>query len=763
MAGMQGGCARKGGALCRWAVVGLAVALAAAPSLAADKATLAVRAASVVIATQPTGLNVEVDGVTYTAPVRFNWPVGSQHVVAAPSPQGPLPWVRTYKFGKWSDGGEQKHTITVPPLGMKLVASFTTWYPLWTSMRPPDAGRIDIDPAPDPQGYYLAGTKVHLLAVPNRSHVFERWEPGPMPTGGTTAAAPANTAASILADPNLYIVMNCAQSWVAVCSRLRIVTLDTQPTGLKIVVDGESYQAPHTFVWPEGSRHAVAAPSPQPAGEEGSRYAFSFWQPVPRPPWHDGTYVAVFRKQFRLRLDAVPPWGGWIRVRPAGLTLVPTYQEGWIGPAGVAVYDFRLTNHTNIEQKVGLRAEIPDIVPTDTASIDVWPPLFIAYPKPESVVVGAGETVPVSLVVELSPLDDAVEPPQPPPFVADLVAEAALTSAVMPLRARARTVTWLWPPVDAVSSDDAPDPSTDESDAANRDLWFDAGIGLWLTAIPSSGFSFERWDGDLQGNANPALLTMDRPKKVAAVFSGSGVARIAVEPPRLDFGPVVLGRSRQLRFQIKNTGDVPVLIDGVLSSHECFAVLLPVACPWVIPVGGSLPAVAVFAPAEAKTYDEFLTVLGNAGNCPLDVPVTGTGTMALVKLPDARIVQGKTQSLNLDVVQSGGGSEWRLRIAHMPLVAKVASVGLTAMSRGASLSWRIEHTAIPEIDELVVRLRRVRPMTGDGPLLKVGFRAVGQPGSITPLHFSEATRDNAIVSTVDGSVTVVPRPTASQR
>jgi len=730
--------------------------------LAADGAIQPVRTARVVIATQPAGLNVEVDGVTYRAPVQFLWPVGSRHVVAAPSPQGPLPWVRLFKFGRWSDGGEQKHTITVPNAGLRLTASFTTWYPLWTSLRPPDGGRIDIEPAPDPQGYYLAGTKVHLLAVPNRSHVFERWEPGPMPTGGAAVAAPATAAASALADPNLYIVMDRAQSWVAVFSRLRIVTLDTQPSGLKLVVDGESYEAPHTFVWPEGSQHAVAAPSPQPAGEEGARYAFSFWQPVPRPPWRDATYVAVFRKQFRLRLDSVPPWGGWIRVRHAGLTLVPTYQEGWIGPAGVAIYDFRLTNHTSVEQKVGLRAVIPGDVPIDAAAIDVWPPLFIAYPKPESVAVAAGETVRVSLVVELSPLDDAAEPPEPPPFVADLVAESALSSAVRPLRARARTVTWLWPPVDAVASDDAPDPSAEEPDAANRDLWFDAGTWLSLTAIPRCGFTFERWDGDLQGNVNPALLVMDRPKKVAAVFDG-GVARIAVEPPRLDFGPVVLGRSKEARFRIRNTGDVPVLIDGVRSSHECFAVRLPAVSPWVIPVGGSLPAVAVFTPAEAKAYDEFLTVLGNAENCPLDVPVTGTGAAAVVKLPDARLVEGGAQALDLGVAQSGGGRDWRLRIAQMPLVARVAGVSLTSISSGARLAWHIEHTAIPEIDELVIVLWRARPMTGDGPLLRITFRATGQPGSSSPLHFSQAKRDGADAGTIDGSVTIVPRPTASAR
>lgn len=49
-----------------------------------------------------------------------------------------------------------------------------------------------------------------------------------------------------------------------------------------------------------------------------------------------------------------------------------------------------------------------------------------------------------------------------------------------------------------------------------------------LTAVPDNGWRFVRWEGDLTGDANPALLTMDRNKSVTAVFdyfdAGSGTA-----------------------------------------------------------------------------------------------------------------------------------------------------------------------------------------------------------------------------------------------
>lgn len=43
-----------------------------------------------------------------------------------------------------------------------------------------------------------------------------------------------------------------------------------------------------------------------------------------------------------------------------------------------------------------------------------------------------------------------------------------------------------------------------------------------LTASPGSGWGFDRWEGDLTGNTNPAVLTMDADKDVTAVFVTGG-------------------------------------------------------------------------------------------------------------------------------------------------------------------------------------------------------------------------------------------------
>ena len=66
----------------------------------------------VTIDTVPAGLQVTVDGASYTAPHVFQWTPLSGHNLWAPSPQGALGTQHLFDF--WSDGGDQYHTIFTP-------------------------------------------------------------------------------------------------------------------------------------------------------------------------------------------------------------------------------------------------------------------------------------------------------------------------------------------------------------------------------------------------------------------------------------------------------------------------------------------------------------------------------------------------------------------------------------------------------------------------------------------------------------------------
>ena len=71
------------------------------------------------ISTNPAGLEIIVDGERYRAPARFEWATGTTHVLEAPLRQGPQGGLQ-YVFGRWTDGGEHRHTVTADP--------GTTWY-----------------------------------------------------------------------------------------------------------------------------------------------------------------------------------------------------------------------------------------------------------------------------------------------------------------------------------------------------------------------------------------------------------------------------------------------------------------------------------------------------------------------------------------------------------------------------------------------------------------------------------------------------------
>ncbi len=97
------------------------------------------------MATNPSGLQITVDGITSTAPQRFGWVPGSSHTIAVPSPQSGASGVR-YVYASWSDKGGQSHTITVPSSNATYTANLarSTGIPL-----PPTSVRASDGTYPD--------------------------------------------------------------------------------------------------------------------------------------------------------------------------------------------------------------------------------------------------------------------------------------------------------------------------------------------------------------------------------------------------------------------------------------------------------------------------------------------------------------------------------------------------------------------------------------------------------------------------------------
>jgi PKD domain/Glucose / Sorbosone dehydrogenase len=73
--------------------------------------------------TEPTGLQLKVDGINVSAPRSFTSWEGYRFEVDAPSPQANSG--KWWQFASWSDGGAARHTITTPSSPATFTARFT--------------------------------------------------------------------------------------------------------------------------------------------------------------------------------------------------------------------------------------------------------------------------------------------------------------------------------------------------------------------------------------------------------------------------------------------------------------------------------------------------------------------------------------------------------------------------------------------------------------------------------------------------------------
>ena len=122
------------------------------------------------IVTNPSGLQVTVDGASLTAPQTFTWNAGSSHTLSIPSPQAGAGGTR-YVFGTWSDGGAQAHTITAPSANTTYTANSTTQYRLTTTASPTGAGTV----SPSGTNWYNSEQSVPVTAAAISGYSFTGW------------------------------------------------------------------------------------------------------------------------------------------------------------------------------------------------------------------------------------------------------------------------------------------------------------------------------------------------------------------------------------------------------------------------------------------------------------------------------------------------------------------------------------------------------------------------------------------------------------
>jgi alpha-tubulin suppressor-like RCC1 family protein/C1A family cysteine protease len=89
---------------------------------------------------------------------------------------------------------------------------------------------------------------------------------------------------------------------------------------------------------------------------------------------------------------------------------------------------------------------------------------------------------------------------------------------------------------------------------------YTAGTTLHLTSTPAAGWRFARWEGDLNGSANPADLIMNSDKTVTAIFEQDGNQSPTIENPTV---PATLIRGKETLIIVSCTAQDP---DGTVQS-----------------------------------------------------------------------------------------------------------------------------------------------------------------------------------------------------
>ncbi len=119
-----------------------------------------------VVETQPAGLNITVDSLTYKSPAVFYWPAKASHTVSVPT-QIAAPGVQDV-FASWSDGFKQSvRVITGVSHGEnRFVATLNTQYQMVVNSNPADAGTVT------GAGWINAGASATIRATPFNGFSF---------------------------------------------------------------------------------------------------------------------------------------------------------------------------------------------------------------------------------------------------------------------------------------------------------------------------------------------------------------------------------------------------------------------------------------------------------------------------------------------------------------------------------------------------------------------------------------------------------------
>jgi hypothetical protein len=164
-------------------------------------------------------------------------------------------------------------------------------------------------------------------------------------------------------------------------------------------------------------------------------------------------------------------------------------------------------------------------------------------------------------------------------------------------------------------------------------------------------------------NGSVAIASDASNPTLNASLSGSGITpgSLTLNHSSLSFGSVQTGSSQTLQETLTNSGGSSVSISKVTTIGSGFSVT-GVNLPLTLVAGQSATLSVMFAPQAASSANGSLSILSNASNSTVTVPLSGTGVTAgsLIASPASlsfgSVQVGNSQPLQETVTNSGGSS-----------------------------------------------------------------------------------------------------------
>jgi Abnormal spindle-like microcephaly-assoc'd, ASPM-SPD-2-Hydin len=190
-------------------------------------------------------------------------------------------------------------------------------------------------------------------------------------------------------------------------------------------------------------------------------------------------------------------------------------------------------------------------------------------------------------------------------------------------------------------------------------------IGLTLPVTLNAGqnTSFTvKFSPSAAGAVNANLtITSNAPNSPLTIpLTGTGVApgTLGANPASLAFGNVQVGGTANLSETLTNTGGSSVTISQANVTGAAFSIS-GLTVPTTLNPGQSVTFTATFKPTAAGGASGTLSVVSNASNSPLSIPLSGTGTasgqlaVAPSTLAFGSVTVGSSSALNGSLTASG--------------------------------------------------------------------------------------------------------------